>query len=87
MSNYHGCKGEVINLIPHYVFDLIDIIYKTVKASHLEKLQIIPNINKLKFQVPREFKERWEDVSLRLILKGKGGKKHCLLIFGSKQWV
>ena len=48
MSNYHGCKGEAINLIPHY---LIDIIHKTVKPSHLEKLQIIQNINKLMFQV------------------------------------
>ena len=48
MSNYHGCKGEVMNLIPHY---LIDIIYKTVKRSHLEKLQIIQNVNKLMFQV------------------------------------
>ena len=48
MSNYHGCKGEAINLIPHY---LIDIIYKTVKSSHLEKLQIIQNVNKLMFQV------------------------------------
>ena len=44
MSNYHGCKEEAINLIPHY---LIDIIHKTVKPSHLEKLQIIQNINKL----------------------------------------
>ena len=48
MSNYHGCKEEVINLIPHY---LIDIIYKTVKPSHLEKLQIIQNVNKIMFQV------------------------------------
>ena len=48
MSNYHGCKEEAINLIPHY---LIDIIHKTVKPSHLEKLQIIQNINKLMFQV------------------------------------
>ena len=30
---------------------------------------------------PKEFKEIWKDVSLRLILKGKGGKKHCLPIF------
>ena len=45
MSNYHGCKEEAINyLIPH---NLIDIIHKTVKPSHLEKLQIIQNINKL----------------------------------------
>ena len=48
MSNYHGCKGEAINLIPHY---LIDIIHKTVKQSHLEKLQIMQNINKLMLQV------------------------------------
>ena len=34
--------------MPHY---LIDIIYKTVKPSHLEKLQIIQNVNKLMFQV------------------------------------
>ena len=45
MSNYHGFKEEAINyLIPHY---LIDIICQTVKPSHLEKLQIIENINKL----------------------------------------
>ena len=48
VSNCHGCKEEAINLIPHY---LIDIIHKTVKPSHLEKLQIIQNINKLMFQV------------------------------------
>ena len=48
MSNYHGWKEEVINLIPHY---LIDIIYKTVKPSHLAKLQIIQNVNKIMFQV------------------------------------
>ena len=48
MSNYHGCKEEAINLIPHY---LIDIIHKTVKPSHLEKIQIIQNINKVMFQV------------------------------------
>ena len=34
MPNYHDCKREAINLIPHYV---IDIIYKTVQPSHLEK--------------------------------------------------
>ena len=43
VSNYHGCKEETINLIPQY---LIDIIHKLVKPSHLEKLQIIQNINK-----------------------------------------
>ena len=47
MSNYHGCKEEAINLIPHY---LIDIIHKTVKPSHLQKLQTIQNINKLMLQ-------------------------------------
>ena len=31
VSNYHGCKGEAVNLIPHY---LIDIFHKTVKPSH-----------------------------------------------------
>ena len=35
VSNYHGCKGEAINLLPHY---LIEIIHKTIKPSHLEKL-------------------------------------------------
>ena len=30
---------------------LIDTIYKTVKPSHLEKLQIMQNVNKLMFQV------------------------------------
>ena len=48
MSNYHGCKEEAINLIPHY---LIDIIHQTVKPSRLEKLQILQNINELIFQV------------------------------------
>ena len=48
MSNCHGYKEEAINLIPQY---LIDIIHKTVKPSHLQKLQIIQNINKLMFQV------------------------------------
>ena len=46
VSNYHGCKEEATNVMPHY---LIDIIHKTVKPSHLEKLQIIQNINKLMF--------------------------------------
>ena len=48
VSNYHGCKEEATNVMPHY---LIDIIHKTVKPSHLEKLQIIQNINNLMFQV------------------------------------
>ena len=33
VSNYHGYKGEEIKLIPYY---MIDIIYKTVKTSHLK---------------------------------------------------
>ena len=54
VSNYHGCKGEAINLMPHYV---VDIIYKTVKASHLKKLQIIQNRNNLMFQVIFKFSD------------------------------
>ena len=47
MSNCDGCKEEAINLIPHY---LTDIIYKTVNPSHqLQILQIIQNTNKLMF--------------------------------------
>ena len=30
---------------------MIEIIYKTVELSHLEKLQIIQNVNNLMFQV------------------------------------
>ena len=48
MLNYHGCRRKAIKLIPH---NLIDILHITVKPSHLEKLQIIQNINKLMFQV------------------------------------
>ena len=55
MSNYHGCKGETINVIPHC---LIDIIHKNVRPSQLEKLIIIQNINKLMFQVIFIFSER-----------------------------
>ena len=50
MSNYHGCKEERANKLNTTLFDFIDI-YKTVKPSHLEKLQIIQNVNKLMFQV------------------------------------
>ena len=46
VSNYHGCKEDAIYLIPQY---LKDIIHKLVKPSHLEKLQIMQNINKLMF--------------------------------------
>ena len=49
VSNYHGCKGEAMNLIPHC---LIYIIHKTVKPSqNLEKLQIIHKIKKLMSQL------------------------------------
>ena len=48
MSNYYGCKEEAMNLIPHY---FIVIVYKTVKPSNLQKLQIIQNVNKVMFQV------------------------------------
>ena len=44
VSNYHGCKGEAINLSPHY---LIDIIHKTVKLWHLKKNNKSYNLNKL----------------------------------------
>ena len=47
-SNCYSCKGVAVNLIPHY---MIDNIYKTVKPSHLEKLEIKQNINNLMFQV------------------------------------
>ena len=36
VSNYHGCKEEVANKLNTTLFD---IVYKTVKSSHLEKLQ------------------------------------------------
>ena len=48
VSNYHGCKGKVIKLIPSY---MTDIIYKTVKPSHLKKLQTIQNMKNQMFQV------------------------------------
>ena len=53
--NYYCCKEEAINLLPHY---LIDIIHKLVKPSHLENLQIIQNINKLMFQIIFTFSYR-----------------------------
>ena len=42
-------KKKVANKLNTTLFDLIDI-YKAVKPSHLEKLQIIQNVNKLMFQ-------------------------------------
>ena len=46
MSNYHGCKGEAMNLTPYHFSQkilsfTIDVIHKAVKPSHLKKLQII----------------------------------------------
>ena len=54
VSDYHGSKGEAIKLIPYY---MIDIIYKTVKPSHLKKLQIIQNIKNLYFPVKNIFSD------------------------------
>ena len=48
LSNYHGYKGQPVNLISYC---MIDNICKSVKLSHLENLQIIQNINNLMFQV------------------------------------
>ena len=36
---------------------MIDIIYKSVKPSQLEKLQIIQNIKKLMFRILRIFSD------------------------------
>ena len=48
VSNCHGCTGQAIELMRYY---MIDIMYKTIKSSHLKILQIIQNINNLLFQV------------------------------------
>ena len=48
ISNYYGCKGVAIKLMPYY---MINIIYKNVKPWRLKKLQIIQNINNLMSQV------------------------------------
>ena len=55
ISNYHGCKGEAIKLIPYY---MIDIIYKTIRPSRLKKLQVIQNMKNLMFQVLFIFSNR-----------------------------
>ena len=54
MSNYHGGKGEAINLIPHY---LIDIIHKTVMPSHFQK--IINHAKYKQINVPSHFHFLW----------------------------
>ena len=84
MSNYHSCKAETTNLIPH----LIEIIYKTVKPSHLGKLQIIQNIDKLMLQVIFIFSD-WilikqiivSSTSLFLALGGNRFSKNCTWSF------
>ena len=48
VSKYHGCKGGTTKPMQYY---MIDIIYKTVKQSHLKNLQIKKNINNLMIQV------------------------------------
>ena len=48
MSNYHGCKEEVTNKLNTTLFD---IVYKVVKSLHLRKIAVIPNGNKLMFEV------------------------------------
>ena len=49
VSNYTGCKEEVINLTPRY---LIHIFYKIVaKAITFRKIAIMPNGTKLMLQV------------------------------------
>ena len=50
VSNYHGCEGEAIKL-------MADIIYKTLKPSHLKIYQIIQNIKDQMFQVIFKFSE------------------------------
>ena len=41
MSNDHGCKEDVITLIPHYLIDI---------TKHYRKITIIPNVTKPMFQ-------------------------------------
>ena len=85
MQNYHSCKGEAINLIPHY---LIEIIHKTVKPSNLEKLWIIQQINKLMFHFIFIFSD-WifikqiivSSTSLFLALGGNRFSKNCTWSF------
>ena len=79
MSNYNGCRGEAIKLIPRYLID----IHKTVKPSHLEKLQIIQDMYKLMFQVIFIFSAwiliKQIIVSSTLFIRGKQVfKKFCL---------
>ena len=48
VSNYHGFKGEIIKLMPYY---MINIIYQIVNPLHLKKLEFVPNIKNIMFQV------------------------------------
>ena len=48
MSNWLKRRVNKLNTT---LFDLIDIMHKTIEPSHLEKLQIIQNVDKLMFRV------------------------------------
>ena len=48
--------------------------------THVGIYKLETSTSILERQKPKEFKEIWKDVSLRLILKDKGRKKHCLPI-------
>ena len=77
VSNDHGCKEEAINLIPHY---LIEIIHKTVKPLNLEKLQIIQNINKLIFNPIFIFSDL---ILIKLIIVSS---THLFLVLGGNRF-
>ena len=54
---------------------MIDIIYETVKPSHLKKLQIMQNINNLMFQV---IFAAGDNRFWKKILSGEGVISFCL---------
>ena len=93
VPNYHGCKIEAINLIPHY---LIEFIHKTIKPLHLEKLKIIQHINKLMFYAIFIFSD-WilikqiivSSTPLFLALGGNRFTKNCTWSFEwrTRAWV
>ena len=51
VSNYPGCNRETLNLIPYYLIQDRYYIQNCNTIMHLEKLQIIQNINNLMFQI------------------------------------
>ena len=62
-----------------------DAISRNVNTIDLKMFPTHDGINKLeKFQHPfwrdKTLKEIWKEVSLRKILKNKGGKQHCLVL-------